>query len=400
MSTPEAPQRFDNARYREVMGHYPTGVVVVTARTEEVGPVGMVVGTFTSVSLEPPLIAFLPRTESGTYALMREASAYCVNVLAHDQQDVCRTMATPGPGAFDRVAWHESPWGAPMLDGVVAHIHCRPIEEVTRGDHHIVLCEVDDMAVLRAVTPLLFFQGGYGGFSPHGLSARGDADVISALRDADLARPTAERLAREFRCEASVLAAVTPTEMTTAISAHGGDSTVTERLGERVPLVPPLGDVTMAWASDADVDAWVSRSVSRDPAVHERYRQRLGEIRRRGHSLWLIDPEHRAAHEEIVAAIREYGAGELVPARERALRERIQALAPALESARLEPGQLHDVASIVAPVHAPDGTAPMTLRLTQLPPGASAEQVQVWIDELTRSAGEVSRLLTGAEAGP
>lgn len=397
MSTSGTPRRFDAARYRGVMGHYPTGVVVVTALSADHGPVGMVIGTFTSVSLEPPLVAFLPRTGSGTYALMREASAYCINVLAHDQQDVCRALVTPRAGVFDEVPWRESPWGAPMLDDVVAHIHCRPVEEVTRGDHHIVLCEVDDMDVVRPVTPLLFFQGGYGAFSPHGLSARGDAHVIAALRSADLARPIAERLAREFRCEASVLAAVSPVEMTTAVSAHGGDALVSERLGERVPLVPPLGDVTMAWAPEAAVEAWLARSLSRDPATHEHYRQRLTDIRHRGHSLWVVAPDQRQAHEQLVTAIREYGTGELTPARQRALHELIETLAPVLESDELRPGRLHDIGSIVVPVHAPDGTAPMTLRLTQLPRGATVEQVQVWVDELTASAAQVARLLAEAE---
>src|SRR5687768_14929467 len=93
-----APE-IDPTLYRAVPGHYPTGVTVVTAFDGD-EPIGMVVGTFTSVSLDPPLVAFMPTTGSGTYARLAGASAYCINVLAHDQQDLCRTMATPGDDKF------------------------------------------------------------------------------------------------------------------------------------------------------------------------------------------------------------------------------------------------------------------------------------------------------------
>ena len=91
----EAP---DPQQYREVMGHYPTGVAVVTGTSPEGDPIGMVVGTFTAVSLDPPLVAFMPTTTSGTYALMKDSPSFCVNVLAHDPLELCRLMAVPRPG--------------------------------------------------------------------------------------------------------------------------------------------------------------------------------------------------------------------------------------------------------------------------------------------------------------
>lgn len=393
MSTPEAPQRFDNARYREVMGHYPTGVVVVTARTEEVGPVGMVVGTFTSVSLEPPLIAFLPRTESGTYALMREASAYCVNVLAHDQQDVCRTMATPGPGAFDRVAWHESPWGAPMLDGVVAHIHCRPIEEVTRGDHHIVLCEVDDMAVLRAVTPLLFFQGGYGGFATRSMTAMTDANLISAVRLAEVARPHIERLAREFRCEAGVLVASHEDHLITAASAFGGDTEMNEALGERIPLIPPVGEAYVAFSTPEIAEEWLARSSSKDPELIEEYRRRLEAVRTKGWSMLRRNRPGEASYLQLMEALREYSDGVHTPARERAVREVIEDASHLFEVVTLDDEETYDVGGLIVPVHNPDGTVSLVIRLMQLPRNVSGAQVRVWIAALKGAASKVEERL-------
>ena len=96
-------QGVDPEHYREVMGHYPTGVAVVTGTSPEGDPIGMVVGTFTAVSLDPPLVAFMPTTTSGTYALMKDSPSFCVNVLAHDQLELCRLMAVPRPGKFDEV---------------------------------------------------------------------------------------------------------------------------------------------------------------------------------------------------------------------------------------------------------------------------------------------------------
>lgn len=150
--------------YREVMGHYPTGVAVVTG-FHEGQPVGMVVGTFTAVSMEPPLVAFMPQKCSGTYARLSSAEALCINVVAADQLELCRTMAGRGEDKFAEVAWSTSEYGAPQLADAVAHVHCRAVQEVDGGDHWIVLCSVDAMEVARPVTPLLFFQGSYGQFT-------------------------------------------------------------------------------------------------------------------------------------------------------------------------------------------------------------------------------------------
>src|SRR5690242_3123404 len=108
-----ATRSIDPLRYREVMGHYPTGVTVVTGIAQDGEPVGMVVGTFTSVSLDPPLVAFLPTVASRTFARLRTAAAFCINVLAHDQVELCRTMSGPSPDKFSQLEWSTSTLGAP-----------------------------------------------------------------------------------------------------------------------------------------------------------------------------------------------------------------------------------------------------------------------------------------------
>ncbi|MGY1821001.1 flavin reductase family protein [Geodermatophilus sp. SYSU D00079] len=159
-------QDVDPARFRTTLGHHPTGVVLVTAIDAAGEPVGMVVGSFASVSLDPPLVAFLPTRGSARFARLRTASSFCVNVLAHDQDDLCRAFATKGADGFPGVAWTPSPSGAPVLAGVVAWVDCT-VESVTdAGDHHLVMGRVRDLDVVNPVPPLLFFQGGFGRFAP------------------------------------------------------------------------------------------------------------------------------------------------------------------------------------------------------------------------------------------
>ncbi|MGK5113230.1 MULTISPECIES: flavin reductase family protein [unclassified Geodermatophilus] len=159
-------QEVDPTRFRATLGHYPTGVVLVTAIDATGAPVGMVVGSFTSVSLDPPLVAFLPTRGSERFARLRTASSFCVNVLASDQGDLCRRFSTKGVEDFTGIAWTPSPSGAPVVAGAVAWIDCTFESEVDGGDHAIVLGRVRALDVANPVAPLLFHQGGFGRFAP------------------------------------------------------------------------------------------------------------------------------------------------------------------------------------------------------------------------------------------
>src|ERR1700712_2135934 len=136
----------DPASFRETLGHYPTGVAVVTAIAEDGNPAGMVVGTFSSVSLDPPLIAFFPTKNSGSFALLRTARSFCINVLASDQEPLCRKLATGGAKKFDDVNWRLGPLGSPILDGAVSWIECTFDDIREAGDHYIVLGLVHEFA--------------------------------------------------------------------------------------------------------------------------------------------------------------------------------------------------------------------------------------------------------------
>jgi 3-hydroxy-9,10-secoandrosta-1,3,5(10)-triene-9,17-dione monooxygenase reductase component len=158
------PTSFDAAKYRQVLGHFPTGVTVVTADAAD-GPVGLAVGSFCSVSLDPPLVAFFPGRSSSSWPQIEASGSFCVNILAEDQEDVCRRFASKADDKFEGLGWHEAGTGAPLLDGVLAWIDCDIESVVEAGDHFCVTGRVRDLDVAHDGSPLVFFRGGYGRFA-------------------------------------------------------------------------------------------------------------------------------------------------------------------------------------------------------------------------------------------
>jgi flavin reductase (DIM6/NTAB) family NADH-FMN oxidoreductase RutF len=129
-------------------------------------PVGMVVGSFTSVSLDPPLVAFFPGRSSTSWPRIERAGGFCVNVLAADQMPLCRRFASPSGEKFAGLEFGLSMTGQPVLPGAMASIDCRLHSATLAGDHLIALGRVVDLAIHRTDVPLIFFRGGYGMFAP------------------------------------------------------------------------------------------------------------------------------------------------------------------------------------------------------------------------------------------
>lgn len=155
----------DPAQFRQVLGNYPTGVTVITALNASGDPVGMVVGTFTSVSLDPPLVGFLPSKNSSSWPMIEAAGHFCVNVLARDQLDLCKAIAKPGPDKFAGVDYAISQHELPVLAQTMVSIECRLHAVHDAGDHWFVTGLVLGLESKRAADPMLFHSGQYGGFS-------------------------------------------------------------------------------------------------------------------------------------------------------------------------------------------------------------------------------------------
>jgi 3-hydroxy-9,10-secoandrosta-1,3,5(10)-triene-9,17-dione monooxygenase reductase component len=145
---------------RRVMGHFASGVTIVTG-IHEGQPVGFACQSFTSVSLDPPLVLFCPARTSTTWPLIQRTGSFSVNVLAEDQLDLCMRFAASGGDKFEGLAWHATAWG-PELDGVLATVHCDVEQVHPAGDHEVVIGQVRELVTHREVGPLLFFKGAFG----------------------------------------------------------------------------------------------------------------------------------------------------------------------------------------------------------------------------------------------
>lgn len=172
-TVPAAPQRpesdgsdgFGPADFRAVMGTFATGVTIITALDGST-PLGFTCQTFTSLSLDPPLISFAVARESGSRPRILAAGRFCVNILAFDQRGLCTRFAARGVDRFEGVSWWHSPGGSPILDGVLAWVDCTVEAEYPAGDHAIVIGRVEDLAYLRDAAPLVYHRGGFANCFP------------------------------------------------------------------------------------------------------------------------------------------------------------------------------------------------------------------------------------------
>ena len=123
-------------------------------------PVGLAVNSFTSVSLDPPLVLFCAGTTSSTWPKIRAAGHFCVNILGAQQEDVSRAMAGKSPDKFVGVGWRQEASGAPVLEGSLAWIDCEIHDVVTAGDHDLVLGLVQAIGHNDGA-PLCYYRGGY-----------------------------------------------------------------------------------------------------------------------------------------------------------------------------------------------------------------------------------------------
>lgn len=147
---------FDQTRFKEVLGHFATGVTVVTA-VEDGLPVGFTCQSFTALSLDPPMIAIAPAKSSTSWPKIAKAGAFCINILADDQEAVCRSFGVSGSDKFANVSWHFGVSGTPVIDSSLAVIECDLGAIYDAGDHELVTGHVLAMD-LGCGAPLLFYR--------------------------------------------------------------------------------------------------------------------------------------------------------------------------------------------------------------------------------------------------
>ena len=157
----------DSAEFRKVLGHFPTGVTVVATVHDGVAT-GLAVGSFFSVSLDPPLVGFCVGKSSASWAVVRQAEHFVVNVLSDEQGHVSGQFSSKMDDKFGGIDWTPAvTTGGPRIAGCLAHIDCTLESVLDGGDHDIAIGRVHGLDVHSgAAGPLLFFKGGYGRFEP------------------------------------------------------------------------------------------------------------------------------------------------------------------------------------------------------------------------------------------
>ena len=279
-------EQFDAYEFRRVMGAFPTGVVIITGIDDEGQPLAMTVGSFVSVSLDPALVGFLPTKTSSSWAALQASSntRFGINILASEQEDVCRAVATRKTNKLEGFDWFPSTNGSPVLRDSVAFIDCDTHSISDAGDHDWVMGKVLDLYTLSSKLPLLFFRGGYGSFAPGSMAINTDISV-KVLKQLDLVRPHMENLASELVAEVSVMTRL-GRELINVGSAgsstrHGRSS----RVGIHVPFMPPIGGVFAAFGGEDAEQQWLSGMYEEaDPAARAEFEAGLNKVRERGYA--------------------------------------------------------------------------------------------------------------------
>jgi 3-hydroxy-9,10-secoandrosta-1,3,5(10)-triene-9,17-dione monooxygenase reductase component len=150
----------DANELRRVMGHFATGVTVITSVIEG-RPCAMTANSVASVSLDPPLVLFCGDNNSETLRGVQESKFFAISILGDHGERVSRSFATRGPKDFDGIGFRAELTGAPVLDEALAWLDCSVWAEFDAGDHVIVVGRVERADAADEGKPLLFYRGGY-----------------------------------------------------------------------------------------------------------------------------------------------------------------------------------------------------------------------------------------------
>lgn len=156
--------QFNARAYRNALGSFPTGVVVVTAQSADRQPMGITVNSFASVSLEPPLVLWCVDRRSARFHTFAAATGFTISVLGATHQGVSARLAKPGAHRLDGIALKPTKIGAPALAEALAIFECTREAIYPGGDHQILVGRVQRFMAQRQSVPLVFFRGKYGVF--------------------------------------------------------------------------------------------------------------------------------------------------------------------------------------------------------------------------------------------
>ncbi|WP_191906567.1 flavin reductase family protein [Microbacterium lushaniae] len=317
------------------MTHAPTSVCAITALHPDGEAVSMVVGTFVSVSIEPPLIGFFPSAGSSSYARLRECPTFVVNVLAHGHEELVRVLATKG--ASDKLAGvgvNSSPGGLPIIDGVAAWFECSLAGSMSLGDHDFIVGEVLAFEAFASVVPLVYLQGSIGSFRTATAALPSETSIVPVVRAIEAERPALDGLASDLGREVVVFARVGD-ELIAVASVGEEPNRATSVLGRRLPFAPPFGALLID--GDSELRDWLARS--RRSERLEDWPDRVERARERGASVALVSQPHGAFD----GVVEEFSRGSHTPHLRRQL---LAAMSELEENYEPDDGALHSGAAV------------------------------------------------------
>lgn len=151
----------DPSEFRQVMGHFATGVTILTSRDAAGQPTGLTANAVCSVSLAPPLVLACVAKSSESHPSFAASRVFTINILGESQEALSRRFARSGGEKFEGIGFRVGRNGAAILDGALAHVECELRQELDAGDHTIYVGEAVAVSVSSEEDPLLFYRGGY-----------------------------------------------------------------------------------------------------------------------------------------------------------------------------------------------------------------------------------------------
>jgi flavin reductase (DIM6/NTAB) family NADH-FMN oxidoreductase RutF len=159
MNVPSLPA-LDPGQLRRTFGRFPSGVTAVCGLVD-LSPVGMVASSFTSVSIEPPLVSFCVANGSATWPALRAAARIGLSILSADHVAACKQLSAKAGDRFAGIAWHCTEAGAVLLEGAAAWLECTIENEIPAGDHKIILFRIHSLGAERTIKPLVFHDSSF-----------------------------------------------------------------------------------------------------------------------------------------------------------------------------------------------------------------------------------------------
>jgi flavin reductase (DIM6/NTAB) family NADH-FMN oxidoreductase RutF len=271
----------------QALAGYPTGVCVITGLDAEGRPHAFITSQFMAVSAQPPMIAMVPPAKSATWEQIAATGRFCVNVLAADQEAMARRLVDASADEIHSLMTGPEQPGPPLLAGAVASFDCAVHNVTVVADREIVVGRVLRLGAIDAV-PLVSARGGYGRFAAVSLVTR-DEDLLQPLNLVDSARAEMEAAAAELggRVVAQTVIDQQIVFVASAGSLPDNRSKIAMTIGSRVPAIPPLAALCMAWEPPAVVETWLERTTSDERRAEARIR--LAQVRDRGYSAYVAD---------------------------------------------------------------------------------------------------------------